>query len=372
MSRLRILPIFLVLFALAPLAHAKDDNDLIKAAGRGDVQRVKALIDASADVNAKDKKGRTALMEAAFSGHADIVTLLLDKGADIQASDRFGDTALTLAADSHKTEVVKLLLNKGANTEAMDSLFGHTALMEAAINGYADIAALLLDHGANMETKGGLMVVGENGMPLMIGTRPTVTALILAAANGKTDIVKLLLDRGANPVTDIDTAAAAALLRTTPAVMLLRDAAARQTSQAKNGTQAPSQPVLASTSRLAGLYQSEQMEASHKGGPKSFYEYIRLYCDGRVLDLALGGEGKRSDITLVARAFDKGFGGSGTYQIQGTAIRFSITSSPGAATNYQGQIEGTALSLDESSQANGHPDHHSFQLVQPEESCPGH
>jgi hypothetical protein len=208
-------------------------------------------------------------------------------------------------------------------------------------------------------------------MPLLVSTQSNVTALVLAAANGKTAVVKLLLDRGANPVTQMDGATSAALMRTTDAVMLLRDAAARRSGQAASGAQAPGQPAPASTSYLAGLYQSERVEALAKGKSLSAYRYLRLSCDGRVLELSLGGEGTKSEIATVNKAFDKGVGGSGTYQIQETAMKFSIQS-PSGTVDYQGQMEGTALNLDSHSQINGHRGHDTFHLVQPGQSCPSH
>ena len=42
---------------------------------------VKALLEAGAEVDARDKEGKTALMRATEKGHADIVQLLKQAGA---------------------------------------------------------------------------------------------------------------------------------------------------------------------------------------------------------------------------------------------------------------------------------------------------
>jgi len=72
MQRTRILAVFLVL--LSPLiTYALDANsDLIKAAEKGDVAKVKALLAKGADPNAKGKNGWTALMFAVVAGRAAI------------------------------------------------------------------------------------------------------------------------------------------------------------------------------------------------------------------------------------------------------------------------------------------------------------
>jgi hypothetical protein len=51
-------------------------HDLINAAANGDLPRVKALLDAKADANAKTDRGFTAQAFASKHGHRNIVKLL--------------------------------------------------------------------------------------------------------------------------------------------------------------------------------------------------------------------------------------------------------------------------------------------------------
>ena len=53
-------------------------------------------------MNAKDDRGRTALMRAAFLGQERCVEVLLDAGADINAQDEAGRTALMEACVAFK------------------------------------------------------------------------------------------------------------------------------------------------------------------------------------------------------------------------------------------------------------------------------
>jgi len=46
-----------------------------------------------ADVNAKNNRGVTTLMHAAWNGYTAIVQALLDRGADMNAKDKVGRTA---------------------------------------------------------------------------------------------------------------------------------------------------------------------------------------------------------------------------------------------------------------------------------------
>jgi hypothetical protein len=55
------------------------------------------LIEAGADVNAKDDEGLTPLMIAAHYSTPEMVTLLIDAGADVNAKDDDGQTPLMYA-----------------------------------------------------------------------------------------------------------------------------------------------------------------------------------------------------------------------------------------------------------------------------------
>ena len=109
------------------------------AAGSGSVESIGALLSAGADISARDKKGRTALLHAAASRSgrvAEVMHALLAAGASVEARDSQGRTALICAAASASSQVVdgiEALLAAGASTEERDSC-GKTALMYAAQN----------------------------------------------------------------------------------------------------------------------------------------------------------------------------------------------------------------------------------------------
>ena len=89
---------------------------LHRAAKAGDIDGLKAALAAGADVNARDGKGRTALMHAANKGYPLMVPLLLaaeGADADIRAAD--GATALFMAVVHGHAEVVEQLLKGGAD-----------------------------------------------------------------------------------------------------------------------------------------------------------------------------------------------------------------------------------------------------------------
>ncbi len=73
------------------------------------------LLEAGADIKAKNKSQFTALHEAARRGNPDVVRALLEAGADIEAVNKFGRTALDLAKRYEEDAVVEVLENYKKN-----------------------------------------------------------------------------------------------------------------------------------------------------------------------------------------------------------------------------------------------------------------
>ena len=79
---------------------------------------VEEMIKAGADVNWKDKGGSTALMLAAAFGHNECVQLLIQEGADLNIRTKNGDTALTFAVTSSSGQCFSTLLKAGAEVDS--------------------------------------------------------------------------------------------------------------------------------------------------------------------------------------------------------------------------------------------------------------
>jgi ankyrin repeat protein len=116
------------------------------AARGGDIEAVKEFLAAGADVDAKDKYGRTPLHRVAYEGHKAIVELLIAKGADVDAKDEEEWTPLYVAAMEGQTEVAELLIAEGADVDAKNK-YGDTPLNTAISYKHPETADLLRKHG---------------------------------------------------------------------------------------------------------------------------------------------------------------------------------------------------------------------------------
>jgi peptidoglycan/LPS O-acetylase OafA/YrhL len=112
-----------------------------KAAKTGDIEALKHYLSNGESPNARDPSfGVTALSWAALEGRAEIVELLIEAGADVNAKNRDGATPLHAAAFMGQLEVAQLLLENGADISAK-TYNGDTPL-DSAQAAWKDVEAI--------------------------------------------------------------------------------------------------------------------------------------------------------------------------------------------------------------------------------------
>ena len=178
----------------APPARAAESPVATAAAG-GDIERVRALLRAGADVNASQGDGMTALHWAAKAGDAALAETLLYAGARVDVGTRIGRyTPLHMASREGRAAVVETLLDAGANPLAATTNSGAQAIHLAAAAGDANAIRALIKAGAD-----------PNARESSWGQTP----LIFAAAYNRVEAIDALLRAGADPslaAWSVDTA----------------------------------------------------------------------------------------------------------------------------------------------------------------------
>jgi len=142
---------------LSPAEKMRLDGQLLEAVGKGDAAKVGRLLDAGADVDAKNERGWTALMEAADKEDVEAARMLIERGADVNARNISLWTALMSACHRHNVELVRMLVGAGADVNAKDDA-GQDALMGVIASPcrpkpttvIAPIVMILVDAGANV------------------------------------------------------------------------------------------------------------------------------------------------------------------------------------------------------------------------------
>ena len=136
---------------LQELGFAYSTLDFLKSARVGDIEGVKAFLDAGMNPNVSER-GRTSLMEAAGAGQVSITQMLLARGAIVDQGNDMGVTALAEAAGRGKTPVVRELIRAGASLDSKH-MYGYTPLIWAALMGNIDCVEVLVQAGSAIELR---------------------------------------------------------------------------------------------------------------------------------------------------------------------------------------------------------------------------
>jgi ankyrin repeat protein len=154
-------------------------SPLVLASRRGNVEVLKALLAAKADVSARMPDGSTPITAAAAAGHWPAVNLFLDHKADPNTRDARGVTALLIATEKGDVKEVDILLEKGADPRLTDRQ-GRAPL---SLTQSPTLWKMLIDKGADVN------VVSGGATPLQY----FITA-------GKLDLVKAWLEYKPDPL----------------------------------------------------------------------------------------------------------------------------------------------------------------------------
>ncbi|KAI0380524.1 ankyrin repeat-containing domain protein [Hypomontagnella monticulosa] len=106
---------------------ARGGTRLGYAAGWGNEEIVKLLLENGADAGSKDGRGYAPLIYAANRGHERVMALLLERGVDVEPQGRDGRTPLYFAEMHGYQGAVRMLLERGANPNIRD-FYGSTPL----------------------------------------------------------------------------------------------------------------------------------------------------------------------------------------------------------------------------------------------------
>ncbi len=168
-------------------------DQLEKAADKGDLARVKSLLDRGAPPDGSVWT-ETPLCSACVNGHMAVVRLLVERGANMDSCGWSGTTPLYWAAYRSDKEMVQYLLDRGARD--IDS-----GLWGAAVVGSEEMVQFFLDKGARkldlpLSAASGRGDVKMMGFFLQRGARATGDTLTSAASGGHVPAIKRVLQLG--------------------------------------------------------------------------------------------------------------------------------------------------------------------------------
>ena len=157
------------------------------AAAAGDSGEIRRLAATGAAIDARDSRGRTALIVAAFARQHDAMRALVAGGADPNATDADRYDIVTIAAVAGDIPTLEAALAVGGRAFNVTSRYDGTALIAAAHLGHVDVVRTLIRAGSPLDHVNNLgwtaliesIVLGDGG-PRHLAT---LTALVEAGAN---------------------------------------------------------------------------------------------------------------------------------------------------------------------------------------------
>jgi len=158
---------------------------LHQAARAGRAGRAAMLLAAGADVNVRDKTGRTALYWASINGHTAVVTALLACPAvNVNVAEVHGWTPLFEASHDGHTDIVSALLAcPGVDPNAAPPS-GDTPLWWASFHNRTSVVIALLAHPCILVNAGPPPDGGSTPLCAAVGQRNNKIIALLKAAGG--------------------------------------------------------------------------------------------------------------------------------------------------------------------------------------------
>lgn len=172
------------------------------AAMFGTAEIVQAMADAGSNINAKDEKGLTPLHKTmhqqlnyftSMPRATEILLTLAEAGADVNARDNFGATPLHHAGTTHfgTAETTLALIRAGADVGVRDD-FGRTPLHWASNLGSVETVMALLDSGADVSAR------DEDGATPIHDVAPKYLPSLVRPVEISSEIVLTLAEAGAD------------------------------------------------------------------------------------------------------------------------------------------------------------------------------
>ncbi len=208
---------FLIHEPEAALAQPHQGTELIAAAGRGDLARVKTLLLANAPVDGQDRDGQTALLVAVNGNHLAVAEALLNAGASVNVQAANRDTPWLLAGAQGRTEIIARMIPHAPDL-SIRNRFGGNALIPACERAHVETIRLLLTTRIDVNHVNNLgwtclleiVILGQGGarhqeatrLVLQAGADPNladfrgVTPLAHARAKGQMEVARLIEQAG--------------------------------------------------------------------------------------------------------------------------------------------------------------------------------
>ncbi|GGK71318.1 hypothetical protein GCM10007941_21800 [Amphritea balenae] len=131
------------------IAKAGDRTAYFNAAADNNVPQLQQAFEQGILIDSRDERGRTALLIATYHDATDAARFLINAGADVNAKDDLQDSPYLYAGAEGKLEILKMTVSAGADLRSVNR-YGGTALTPAAHHGHVEVVEYLLTTGIDI------------------------------------------------------------------------------------------------------------------------------------------------------------------------------------------------------------------------------
>lgn len=182
MTVIKILLVTLLGFSALAQGKALSLEQVLDAAGSGNLTALKKYKNKKGDLNAQDSHGLTPLMQAVATGQKKVVDYLLHQKVNLELKNETGDTALAMAIGNEQDPIAVSLIEAGAKTDVLGGENkNNLVFMAASVNATKTLQLLIKKAPDQINAK------NKNGD----------TALHEAARFGSEKTLEILLKAGA-------------------------------------------------------------------------------------------------------------------------------------------------------------------------------
>lgn len=200
----QIFTIFLACAFLGCMSLKEINSSLLQSSAVGDTTRIKEMLERGADINTKDRYGRTPLHVSLENKQVETAKFLMNRGANVNAKDALDNTPLHLSEYADEERTSHLLTERGADRTAPNK-FG---LQPAEMRGVPEIEAKIVEAAQLLGPKGEWIEASRARMLYdglrALEARYLINAIVLQVIRGSASMhekgltgpgVKLLPDR---------------------------------------------------------------------------------------------------------------------------------------------------------------------------------
>ena len=126
----------------------QQSGELIQAVEKNDIKKIQDILkDASYPINETNSEKETPLLIATHDNNIEVVKLLIKAGADINQQDSLQDSAYLYAGAQGKTEILKYMIKHAEPNQNIVNRYGGNSLIPAAEKGHLNNVMVLLEDG---------------------------------------------------------------------------------------------------------------------------------------------------------------------------------------------------------------------------------